>query len=343
MKAVIDKLARGKNLTVEETETAIRDIMTGQTEPAVIAAFLTALAIKGETREEIAAAARVMRSLALQVELPADLADVVVDPVGTGGDGEKLVNISTASAIVAAAGGVKIAKHGNVAASSASGSADFLRESGCKFATSPTQIVASLQTCGFGFMHAQKFHSAMRFVAPVRKSIGIRTIFNILGPLTNPASVKRQVLGVFDRRWLNIFAEVCRDLGSKKVIVVHSENGLDEFSVTHKNFVCELQENGEIREYCINPKDFGFNYSDHRALQINSSVESVKLIREIWTTGKPEIGFDMLSLNAAAIFVASGLVEDFAAGIAKAKEIMTSGAASKQLENIAAVTSSFGE
>lgn len=340
IKQAIAALTAGRNLDSGAMEAIIRTIMGGEAEPAAVGALLTALAIKGETVEEITAAAKVMRSFAKQVALETD--EILVDPVGTGGDGACLFNVSTASAIIASAAGVKVAKHGSIAASSSSGSADLLREAGVKLELTPEQIKASIAACGFGFMYAPAFHAAMKNVVPIRKAIGIRTVFNLLGPLCNPAGVKYQVLGVFSKKWVRPMAETAKALGAKRIITVCADNGLDEFSAVCPNTVCELREDGVLTEYVINPKDFGINHAEHGALKVTSAAESLALIQNIFSTGKPAVGLDMLALNTAAIFLVSGKSANWEDGIALAKEIMQSGAAARQLASIAAVSRSFG-
>ena len=340
MKAAIDLLVRGQDLPAELMREVMLSLMRGEADPAAVGAFLTALAIKGESVAEVTAAAQVMRALAN----PADLGGgVLVDPVGTGGDGASLFNVSTAAAIVAAAGGVKIAKHGNVAASSASGSADVLRQAGVVVDLEPAQVKACIAETNFGFMFAQAYHHAMRHVVPVRRAIGIRTVFNVLGPLSNPAGVKHQMLGVFSRTWLRPMVEVAQALGAERVLAVHSRNGLDEFSVTHPNDVAELRADGEIVEFMLNPADFGMNHHDHSALQVTSAADSLALIRQVFADGTPAIGFDMLALNAAAIFYVAGEVADFADGVARARAIMREGQATAQLERIAACSQRLKE
>ena len=333
MKAAIDLLVRGQDVPAPMMREVMLALMQGEADPAAVGAFLTALTIKGETVAEVTAAAQVMRELAK----PADLGGgVLVDPVGTGGDGASLFNVSTAAAIVASAGGVKIAKHGNVAASSASGSADVLRQAGVVVDLEPAQVKACIEETNFGFMFAQAYHHAMRHVVPVRRAIGIRTVFNVLGPLSNPAGVKHQMLGVFSKAWLRPMVEVTRALGGERVLTVHSHNGLDEFSVTHPSDVAELRADGEIVEYTVNPADFGMNYRDHSALQVKSAADSLALIEAVFARGEPGIGFDMLALNAAAIFYVAGTVAGFAEGVERARAIMRDGRATAQLQRIAA-------
>lgn len=333
MKAAIDLLVRGQDVPAPMMREVMLALMQGEADPAAVGAFLTALTIKGETVAEVTAAAQVMRELAK----PADLGGgVLVDPVGTGGDGASLFNVSTAAAIVASAGGVKIAKHGNVAASSASGSADVLRQAGVVVDLEPAQVKACIEETNFGFMFAQAYHHAMRHVVPVRRAIGIRTVFNVLGPLSNPAGVKHQMLGVFSKAWLRPMVEVAQALGAERVLTVHSRNGLDEFSVTHPSDVAELRADGEIVEYVVNPADFGMHYSDHGVLQVKSAADSLALIEAVFARGEPGIGFDMLALNAASIFYVAGTVAGFAEGVELARAIMRDGRATAQLQRIAA-------
>ena len=340
MKAAIDLLVRGQDVPAPMMREVMLALMQGEADPAAVGAFLTALTIKGETVAEVTAAAQVMRELAK----PADLGGgVLVDPVGTGGDGASLFNVSTAAAIVASAGGVKIAKHGNVAASSASGSADVLRQAGVVVDLEPAQVKACIAETNFGFMFAQAYHHAMRHVVPVRRAIGIRTVFNVLGPLSNPAGVKHQMLGVFSKAWLRPMVEVTRALGGERVLTVHSHNGLDEFSVTHPSDVAELRADGEIVEYTVNPADFGMNYRDHSALQVKSAADSLALIEAVFARGEPGIGFDMLALNAASIFYVAGTVAGFAEGVELARAIMREGQATAQLERIAACSQRLKE
>lgn len=339
MKTAIDLLVQGKEIPRGLMREVMLTIMRGEADSAAIGGFLTALTLKGETVSEVTAAAEVMRELAQEVSLAET--GVVVDTVGTGGDGASLLNVSTASAIIATAAGVKIAKHGNIAASSSSGSADFLREAGVALELAPEQVNECMAQTGFGFMFAPAFHGAMRHVVPARRAIGIRTLFNVLGPLANPAKVKYQVLGVFSKAWLRPMVEVSRQLGSKHVLAVHSRNGLDEFSVTDINDVVELKPDGSILEYSIFPRDFDMDYDSHAALQVANSADSLRLVRSIFDEGSPAIGFDMLALNTAAVFYVAGVVDNWADGVQLAKDTMTSGKASTQLARIAEVTQAF--
>ncbi|MDO4642940.1 MAG: anthranilate phosphoribosyltransferase [Cardiobacteriaceae bacterium] len=339
MKAAIDLLVRGQDLPPEMMRSIMLQLMHGEADAAAVGAFLTALTMKGESVAEVTAAAQVMRELAK----PITLGDgVMVDPVGTGGDGASLFNVSTAAAIIASAGGVKIAKHGNIAASGASGSADVLRQAGVVLELEPEQVKTCIDETGFGFMFAQAYHQSMRHVVPIRRAIGIRTVFNVLGPLSNPAGVKYQMLGVFSKNWLRPMTEVAHQLGAERVLVVHSDNGLDEFSVTHTNHVAELKADGSIVEYSVAPQEFDMHYSDHSALQVRSATDSLALIQSVFETATPVIGFDMLALNAGAIFYLAGQTPDIQCGTLLAKSIMRDGRASAQLQRIVACTQRLG-
>lgn len=339
MQKVLALLVQGREIPPDMMREAVHLMMGGSADPVQVGAFLSAMTLKGETVSEVTAAVRAMGELAVSVPLAGD--DVMVDPVGTGGDGASLFNVSTASAMVAAAGGVKIAKHGNIAASSASGSADVLREAGVELALSPEQVRACVENTGFGFMFAQAYHQAMRHVVPVRRALGHRTLFNVMGPLSNPAGVKHQVLGVFSRDWLRPMAEVARELGRKRVLAVHSRNGLDEFSVTHVNDVVELKENGDVAEYQLDPRDLGLHHHSHEALKVGNARESLALIEEIMKKQTPEVGFDMLSLNAAAIFYVAGAAADLREGVLLAQSVIKDGRAWAKLQEVAAFTRSL--
>lgn len=336
MKEALNLLAAKKDLPAPLMRRVVEQMMSGEADPAAIGGLLMGLAIKGETVAEVSAAAEVMRSLAKGIQLDTD--GVLVDPVGTGGDGANLFNVSTASALLAAAGGVKIAKHGNIAASSSSGSADVLREAGVVLDLSPEQVAQCVNEIGFGFMFAQAYHQAMRHVVPVRRALGVRTIYNVLGPLANPAGVKHQVLGVFAKDWVKPMAEVSKALGSRRILVVHSENGLDEFSVTHNNFVAELHEDGNISEYEVSPSSFGMHHESHDALKVSSATESLALIRSIFGGAGPQVGRDMIALNTAAIFYVAGQSDDLTAGLRKAYALLDEGRGLETLDHIAALS-----
>jgi len=274
---VLNKLVSGQDLSGAEAETAMRVIMAGDATAAQIAAFLVALRMKGETTEEIAAAARVMRSLMTPVDLPTEH---LTDIVGTGGDHANTFNVSTAASFVAAAGGARIAKHGNRSVSSKSGSADLLEAAGARLDLGPEAVRASVEQLGIGFMFAPMHHGAMKHAAPVRRELGLRTLFNLLGPLTNPAQAPHQVLGVFDRRWLESLARVLGELGSKHVLVVHALDGLDELSIAAPSQVAELKD-GEVRVYSIAPEDFGLTRASIDPMRVSSPAESLAIVQRV--------------------------------------------------------------
>ncbi len=276
IKSVISK----KDLNESEMIDVMNSIMTGQTTDAQIGAFLVGLSMKGETIEEITASAKVMRSLATSVELSST--KYLVDTCGTGGDGLGLFNISTASAFVVAASGGKVAKHGNRSISSKSGSADVLEEAGINLNLSPEVISQCIEKIGVGFMFAPAHHSAMKHAIGPRKELAVRTIFNVLGPLTNPAKAPNQVIGVYDKNLVEPIANVLKSLKSRHVMVVHSADGLDEFSVADKTFVAELY-NGEISTYTVHPDDFGLKLGNLNDIKVENADESLSLIYEAFS------------------------------------------------------------
>lgn len=333
MKEAISLAVSGYALPPEIMERAMHAMMKGEAEPAQVGALLSALSMKGETASEISTAVKVLRELMLPFVLPDN--DKWVDVVGTGGDGAGLFNISTGSALIACTGGVKIAKHGNVGVSSSSGSADLLREAGIKIDIDPERLRQIMSETQFGFLFAPIYHSAMKNVAPIRKSLGIRTIFNILGPLANPARVKNQVLGVYQERLLKPYAEVCRDLGSERSIIVHSTDGLDELSVVAPSKIAELHEQ-RIQEYEINPKELGMNYDSLEPLKVNHSAESLALLLKVFKNeNPPKIAVDALALNAGLLFYLSKNIS-LKDGITLAKELIFSGLVWDKLQQIIA-------
>lgn len=334
---LMTQLIAHEDLSYEQMREAMSALMSGQTNDMQNAGFLTALATKGETTTEIFAAAEIMRELSTKV--PLAQTETLVDPVGTGGSYSRVFNVSTASAIVAACGGATIAKHGGRSASSKSGSADFLEAAGVNIMLSPAQIQHCVEQFGIGFMYAPSLHAAMRHVMPARQAIGVRTIFNLLGPLTNPSGAKCQVLGVFSQVWLKSLAEVSRQLGQQHVMVLSSEEGLDELSIAEKTHVAELYDN-DIKEYCIDPKDYGICYNDLDAVRVDSAAESLALINGAFA-GEKGAAFDMIALNSAAILKVAGLADDLSAGIEQATEIMQSGKAKQKLADYAAFTQSL--
>ena len=331
------KLAAGEDLTRGEMQAVMRLIMSGESTPAQVGAFLTALMIKGETVEEIVGAAVIMRELAAAVETGADK---VADSVGTGGDVAKLFNVSTASALVAAAAGAVMAKHGNRAATGNSGSADVLEAAGVNIAINPQQVGQCIDQCGIGFLFAPTHHAATRHVIGPRREIGIRTIFNLLGPLTNPADAKYQLVGVFDQRWVRPLVEVFAELGSVHTLVVCSDDGLDEISIAAGTQVAEYR-NGKFSEYRIEPAQFGVATTSLDGLKVADSKESLKLIREA-LGGVKGAAFDMVALNAGATIYAADLTDSLSSGVERAREVLDDGAALKKLEQLAEFTSALG-
>ena len=324
IKAVISK----KDLNESEMLDVMSSIMTGQTTDAQIGAFLIGLSMKGETIEEITASAKVMRSLATSVELSST--EYLVDTCGTGGDGLGLFNISTASAFVVAAAGGKVAKHGNRSISSKSGSADVLEAAGINLNLSPEVISECIEKIGVGFMFAPAHHSAMKHAIGPRKELAVRTIFNVLGPLTNPAKAPNQVIGVYDRNLVEPIANVLKSLKSRHVMVVHSADGLDEFSVADKTFVAELY-NDEVSTYSVHPDDFGLKLGNLNDIKVENADESLSLIYEAFS-GQNGTAKDIISFNAGAAIYVSGLVDSLNSGIEKANQILSNGSAKEKLE-----------
>ncbi len=330
---VLNKLVGGQDLTGAEAEAAVRAIMSGEATPAQIAAFLVALRMKGETTHEIAAAARVMRSLMTPVELPSEH---LTDIVGTGGDHANTFNVSTAASFVAAAGGARIAKHGNRSVSSKSGSADLLEAAGARLDLGPDAVRASVEQLGIGFMFAPMHHGAMKHAAPVRRELGLRTLFNLLGPLTNPAQAPHQVLGVFDRRWLESLARVLGELGSKHVLVVHALDGLDELSIAAPSQVAELKD-GEVRVYSIAPEDFGLTRASIDPMRVSSPAESLAIVQRV-LGGEAGAASDFVALNAGAALYAADRASSLADGVAAARQILHSGRALERMQQYVALT-----
>ena len=299
--AVID----GRDLSRADMNALMTRIMTGEATDAQIGGFLVGLRFKGETVDEIVGAAEVMRQLATPVS--ADTAGLV-DTCGTGGSGANKFNVSTASAFVAAAAGARVAKHGNRSASSGSGSADLLETAGAEIMLSPEQVARCIDSVGLGFLFALRHHSAMKHAIGPRREMAVRTIFNILGPLTNPASARRQLLGVYEARLVRPMAEVLGRLGSEHVMVVHSGDGLDEISIAAKTHVAELKD-GEVREYDIEPGDFGLNVASLDPLRVENSEQSLALVEQA-LDGSMESASDMVAMNAgAAVYVAGGCAQ----------------------------------
>jgi anthranilate phosphoribosyltransferase len=327
---VVDRI----DLTLPEMQAVMRTIMTGQCSDAQIAAFLVGLRMKGESLDEIEGAVRVMRELMT----PVDVGELkyLVDIVGTGGDGANLFNVSTASAMIIAAAGGHVAKHGNRAVSSKSGSADLLLEAGLNLDINPEQTARCIREIGVGFMFAVNHHAAMKYAITARKEVGLRTLFNILGPLTNPANVKRHVIGVFNGQLCRPLAEVLQRLGSEHALVVHAKDGLDEFSLATSTQVAELK-NGEIREYTLTPEDVGLKSQSLIGLSVNGAAESLEIIQDAFGKRRgayAEKAVDTLAFNAGAGIYAAGLVRDIKQGVALAHDVICSGQAQEKFDNL---------
>ena len=330
--SLLDKIIHHGDLTREEMLWLMRAIMTGELTAAQTAGAICALRSKVETVTELAAAASVMRELSTKVPL-ADVAHLV-DTCGTGGDGAHTFNISTAAAFVAAAAGAKVAKHGGRSVSSKSGSADVLEALGVNVNLPPERVAQAVREIGVGFMFAPNHHSAMKHAAPVRRELGVRTLFNLLGPLTNPAGAPHQVMGVFHRDLTRLLAEVLRELGSRHVLVVHAADGLDEISLAGETWIAELR-HGEIHEYTVTPEQFGLG----RCASSHFSVADVGAAKErllFALSGKPGPEQDIVAVNAGAALLAADCVESLAEGVALARKTLASGAARERLDALAA-------
>ncbi len=336
MQAAIRAVNEQQHLTGEQMEAVMRIIMTGGATDAQIGGFLVGLRMKGETVDEIAAAARVMRELVTPVKVNDEH---LVDVVGTGGDGSGTFNISTTSSFVVAAAGGKVAKHGNRSVSSKSGAADLLEAAGVNLEITPEQVSQCIEQVGVGFMFAPKHHSAMKHAIGPRKEMGVRTIFNVLGPLTNPAGAKHQLLGVYNDQLVEPMAQVMQQLGSTHVLVVHSLDGMDEISIGAPTLVAELK-NGEIDSYMIQPEDFGLHRDNLTDLQVDDAQESLVLVKKV-LAGEHGEARDIVLMNAGAAIYAADLVDSLEAGVKRAAEVIDSGAAAAKLEALVALSNSF--
>ncbi len=334
IKEAIKRVVGGGSLTEAEMAAVMGAIMGGETGPAEIASLITALSIKGETAGEVTGAARVMREFATKVSAPEG--SIVVDTCGTGGDASGTFNISTAAAFVAAAGGLTVAKHGGRAVTSKCGSADVLKALGVNIEVTPKRMELCLREAGIGFLFAPLLHGAMKYAAPVRGAIGIRTIFNILGPLTNPAGATCQVLGVYDDRLTELMAEVLLRLGGERAFVVRGEDGLDELTLTGSTRVTELSE-GKVRTYYVSPEDFGLTRCAPEALAGGDAAKNAAIILDIFK-GKKGAPRDIVILNSAAAITAGGLCESIKEGCAAAAAAIDSGEALNVLNKLIEVS-----
>lgn len=333
MQSAINIVTNKKDLSANEMSRAMNLTMSGQATNSQISAFLVGLSMKGETIEEITAAARVMRQLSEKVHVSCDY---LVDTCGTGGDSSGSFNISTACCFVAAAAGANVAKHGNRSITSKSGSADVLETAGVNLDLDPRQVAQCIEEIGIGFLFAVNHHNAMKHVMTARKEISIRTIFNILGPLTNPASAPNQVIGVYSEQLLEPLAMTLKNLGSTHVMVVHADDGLDEISIASATNVCELK-NGKINTYKIQTTDFGFKTSGLVNIQAKDSKDSLKIIRSVFQNIDSPAK-DIVCLNSGAAIYVSGLTESLADGISMADEIISSGKARQKFEDFISYT-----
>ena len=349
IKQSITAVVNGKDISESEMEETMNEIMGGEATPAQIGAFITALRIKGETVDEITGAARVMRAKAKKInvlnsQVNIDRDDInmdtetILDTCGTGGDGTNTFNVSTATAFVAAGGGVKVAKHGNRAVSSKCGSADVLESLGIKLDISVSDVERCVTEVGMGFLFAPFFHGAMKHAAGPRKEIGLRTIFNLLGPLTNPAGATSQVLGVYDQGLTEKIAHVLNKLGTREAFVVCGEGTYDEISICSSTRISHLKE-GEVTSYNISPEEYNFERATPESIKGGDAKQNSNIIIEI-LAGKKGPKRDMVLLNAAAAFVAAGLAHDFKSGIGKAEESIDSGRARKKLDKLVQFTRS---
>ena len=333
--ALFEQIIAGEHLTALQMEHVIKCSMTGALSDVQIGTFLALMRMKGETSDELTAAASVMRQLAH----PIDLGDDLVDIVGTGGDGKNTFNISTVSSFVAAAAGLRVAKHGNQSVSSRSGSADLLLEAGFKLNLSDEALRQSMQTCHIAFLFAPHFHEAMQHAKKARQQLGIRTLFNLLGPLVNPANVKKQVVGVSSKQWLEPIANVLANLGSQHALVVNSRDGLDEISIVAKTDVIEYH-NGCFKTWTIDPKDYGFVYDNLDAIVVENPAESLDLAQSVFS-GQKGPARDIVLLNTAAALYCADVELDFTKAIDKAANAIDSGLAGLRFTQLRDLTQAF--
>ena len=336
IQSAISQVSARRNLTREDMSEIILEILEGKVTDAQIGAFLIALSMKGETVDEVLGAVGVMRDLSTKVEIDEPN---LIDTCGTGGTGIGIFNVSTTSALVASSCGAKIAKHGNRSATRKSGSADLLEQAGVSLSLTPEQVASCIQEIGLGFMFAQTHHSAMRYVVGPRKEIGQKSIFNVLGPLTNPASAKRQVLGVYDKKWMTPIAEVLDELGSEHLLIVHSRDGLDEISLASPTYMTEMRD-GKISEYEVSPEDFNFETDTLEGLQVNSPQESLDLAK-LALQGEHKKASSMICMTAGAALYVSDIANSLESGVELAKRSVESGEGLKKLNQLVEFTSQF--
>ena len=333
IQAAIKSVIARQDLSVDDMTSVMQQIMTGECTASQIGGFLVGLRMKGESVDEISAAAKVMRELSTRVE--ADV-DYLVDTCGTGGDSSGSFNISTASALVAAAAGAHVAKHGNRSMTSNSGSADVLEAAGVKLDITPAVVGECIEQVGVGFMFAPAHHGAMKHAIGARREMAVRTVFNVLGPLTNPAGAPNQIIGVFDIELVEVMARVLQQLGSRHVMVVHAEDGMDEISISTGTQVAELKD-GEVSNYTISPSDFDMEAAPQDQLRVDSAEQSLAMIRTVFADN-PGAARDIVCLNAGAAIYVSGRADSHAAGVEAARAAISSGKAAEVLQNLVART-----
>lgn len=336
MQSAIQKVTRNKNLSSEEMTRVMNITMSGNATDSQIAALLIGLNMKGETVDEVTAAATVMRELSSKVEVSKPN---LIDTCGTGGDSLGTFNISTACCFVSAAAGAHVGKHGNRSISSNSGSADLLEKAGVNLNLSAKEVSQCIEEIGVGFLYTINHHSAMKHVMKPRKEIAIRTIFNVLGPLTNPANAPNQVVGVFNKRWIGLLADVLQRLESRHVMVVHADDGLDEISIASHTTIAELKDN-HIKTFTIHPHDFGMKVADLKTIRAKNSTESLAIINSVFdnTDGPAK---DIVCLNSGAAIYVSGLVNSLEEGISKARKVIADGSAKQKLNAFIQYTNRF--
>ncbi|MEI6044509.1 MAG: anthranilate phosphoribosyltransferase [Chloroflexota bacterium] len=337
IKEAIAKLVNHEALSREEAAAAMEEIMTGEATPAQVGSFLTALRMKGETVEEVTGLAQVMRGKATHVTIPSDLGRPVVDTCGTGGDGANTFNISTTTAFVVAGAGAIVAKHGNRAASSRCGSADVLEALGVNINLKPEEVTTCLREASIGFMFAPLFHPSMKYAGPVRREIGIRNVFNILGPLTNPAGARRQVLGVPNAELAVKLAATLQQLGSQHILVVHSADGLDEISIAAESYIYEVKEGETLTKQVIAPEDFGMERASAEVMRGGNAQENCTITLKV-LEGEKTPQRNVVLLNAAAALVAAGLALSLKEGVEQAAAAIDSGAARQRLTDLVRVS-----
>lgn len=334
----LTKIINGNDLNAEEMAEAMNSIMTGKLSSSEIAGFMIGLRIKGETIEEIASAAQVMRDHSYSVKL--NERDFLIDTCGTGGDSLQTFNVSTVSAVISSAAGARVAKHGGRSVSSKCGSADVLESLGVNVNLTHDQMSMLVDKINIGFMFAPNYHPAMKYVAPVRKELGVRTFFNLLGPLTNPADAPSQVVGVYDKKLCTIFAQVLNKLGSKHVMAVSGNDGMDEISITGPTFIAELK-NNKINEYEVKPEDFDIVSGNIDDIKVKDVKQSENMIIDI-LDGKPSTARDIAILNAGAAIYVSGLSNDLKTGVQKAATVVDDGSAKNKLQQLIKESNKYG-